>query len=182
MTLERLIGRRILIVIAPDNFRDEEYTYPRQILEEEGARITVASITTRECRGMLGLKISPQIPIRTVRSDDYDAVVVVGGTGSKEYLWDDATLRETIRSASAKGKIIASICLSGAVLARAGVLKGKKATVFKSAMSLHELENGGAVYDAGPVVTDGNIITADGPRAAKAFAAAILEKLCSSNT
>ncbi len=178
MSPERLIGKRILMVIAPDNFRDEEYSYPRRILENEGARITVCSSTTRECRGMLGLKVSPQIPIRAVRTDDYDAMVVVGGTGSKEYLWEDEDLQETIRAAFAKGKLIASICLSGAVLARAGILKGRKATVFKSELSLFELENGGAVYTAGPVVVDGKLITADGPRAAKAFAAAILEQLC----
>ena len=177
MEEQRLMAKKVLMVIAQDNFRDEEYSYPREILEAEGARITVAAVTVKESRGMLGLKISPQIPLKTVRPTDYDAIVIVGGTGARDYLWNSTDLHRILQIAVAKDKIVGAICLASAVLAKAGLLKDKKATVFKTKESIFELENGGAHYDAQPLVVDGNIITANGPRAAKDFGRKIAEML-----
>jgi protease I len=74
-------------------------------------------------------------------------------------------------------KIVAAICLSPVVLARAGILKGKKATYFESPDSFREIKGGGAVLVNKPVVVDGYIITANGSSAAQEFADAILKKI-----
>lgn len=181
MVSEPLSEKKILMVIARDNFRDEEYSYPREIFESNGARVIVASETSRECRGMLGLKVTPHLPIRNVRPNDYDAVVIVGGTGAQKYLWEDADLHAIIQKVHASGKIIGAICLAGVVLARAGILQGKKVTVYKTPESLNELQNVNARYLPESLVIDGNIITADGPRAAKEFGKAIVEALLTGN-
>jgi protease I len=77
------------------------------------------------------------------------------------------------------GKVVAAICLAPAVLARAGILKGKKATYYESPASFREMKIGGAVLTNAPVVKDGRIITANGPTASQAFADAIVKALTS---
>ena len=63
------------------------------------------------------------------------------------------------------------------VLAQAGILKGKHATVYPDPVALHELKQHEVVYEDVGVVVDGNIVTASGPDYAKPFAEAILELL-----
>ena len=71
------------------------------------------------------------------------------------------------RSFAEAGKVVAAICIAPVILARAGLLKGKRATVFPD--GIPELEKAGAVYTAQSVERDGRIITGNGPEAAEAF-------------
>lgn len=167
------------MVIAPDQFRDEELLVPKQIFESEGAAVLVASKSKMECTGMLGAKIRPDLLISEAKMASYDAIVVVGGMGSPEYLWGDPTLHLLLVDSSKSQKVTAGICLSGAVLARAGVLKGHRATVYKTPESIREFEKGGATYTGEPVTVDGHLITGQNPDAAKMFGEAIVEKLAS---
>ena len=72
---------------------------------------------------------------------------------------------------------MAAICLAPVVLARAGILKGKKATYYESTASFREMKAGGAVLVNKPVVADGRIVTANGPAASKEFAAEFIRKI-----
>ncbi|PIR71487.1 MAG: hypothetical protein COU43_02395, partial [Candidatus Nealsonbacteria bacterium CG10_big_fil_rev_8_21_14_0_10_37_25] len=77
-------------------------------------------------------------------------------------------------------KVLASICISPVILAKAGVLKGKKATVWSSPMDkvpVRILEENEAIYQDKSVVADGKIVTANGPAAAEKFAKAIITAL-----
>jgi protease I len=74
-------------------------------------------------------------------------------------------------------KVVAAICLSPVVLARAGILKGKDATVFPSNDAVEELKNAGVKYVDKPVVISGKIITARDPKAAEEFAKTIAEEI-----
>jgi len=173
----KLSGKRILMVISPENFRDEELFQPKEIFVKEGAQVEIASKSLRPARGMLGGTAKPDLLISDARADDYDAVVVVGGMGSPEYLWANSQLHNLLRMANTQGKIIGAICLSGAVLARAGLLEGRRATVYKTKDSLKEFEKGGAKYSSDDVVTDDRFVTASGPHVAMDFARAIVKKL-----
>jgi protease I len=177
MQSKRLAGKRVVMVIAPDQFRDEELLVPRRMLEEAGATVKVASRSKMECKGMLGAQVKPDFLVSEVKMKEFDAIVVVGGMGSPEYLWGDIMLHALLAEANAANKTTASICLSGAVLARAGVLKGRRATVYKTPESMKELEKGGAIYSGEPVTVDGNVVTGENPDAAKKFGEALIEKL-----
>jgi protease I len=179
MTEKRLKGKRVLAVIAPAGFRDEELQQPRQILEAEGAEVKVASTIEGTCAGMLGAKVEADFTIGQARASEFDAVVVVGGAGSPEHLWDNPELHSILKQAAEANKVIGGICLSGAVLARAGVLDGKQATVYQTPQTLEELKKAGARYVAKDVVTDGNVVTAEGPAAAKEFGRKLAERLAS---
>jgi protease I len=107
---------------------------------------------------------------------DFDAVVFIGGPGALERL-DNEISYKLARDTIEKGKILAAICVSPAILAKAGVLKSKKAVVWSSALdksAVKILEDNGAIYEGESVVIDGKIITAHGPSSAQEFGEKIL--------
>jgi deglycase len=177
-----IAGKKILMVIAPDQFRDEELAEPKRVLEAAGATVTIASPRTGTAKGMLGATVKPDLALSAVRPDAFDAVVVVGGSGSPKFLWGDPALHDVLKKTHAAGRVVGGICLSGAALARAGVLRDKEATVYKTADSLAELSEGGARFVDKPVVTSGNVVTANGPQAAKAFGDALVQAMSRART
>lgn len=175
--VKTLEGIKVAFVIAPDQFRDEELFVPKKKLEEAGAQTTVASSKLSEAKGMLGGTAKAEKLIKDLHEKDFNAIVVVGGIGSLEYLWNDKELHALLKDFQKAGKIYAAICLSGAVLANAGVLSGKKATVWETPESVKALEAGKATYVKQPVVHDGTVVTANGPEAANDFAQTIITEL-----
>ncbi len=167
-------GKKILMIIASKDFRDEEYQVPRKILSEKGAKIVVASTTQNKVIGMLGTEVKPDINIKKAQVKDYNAIIFVGGIGASEY-WNSNDAFKIIKDAVKLNKVIAAICIAPVTLAKSGLLKGKKATVWKS--ESEKLQNEGMIYVDKNVVVDGNIITADGPSSAEEFALVIAEQL-----
>lgn len=177
MAGKKLADKKVLMIIAPDQFRDEELLEPKQALVNEGATVVIACRETKEAKGMLGAKVKPDMRLKDVKAQDFDAVTVVGGMGSPTYLWEDKDLHKLLQEMHNANKVVSGICLSGAVLARAGVLKNKNATVWPMPESIKALEEGQARYHKQPVVQDGKIITAVGPDAVKEFGEAIINEL-----
>ena len=175
--MDRIQNKKILMVIAPKKFRDEELNQPREIFIREGASVEIASTSLGEARGMFGAKAKIDLLIKDVDYNNYDAIVVVGGMGSPEYLWGDTTLQSIISEAKKSGKVVAAICLSGVVLARAGILRGIEATVYRTTESMNEYSKWEAKYNPNNVVKSGSIITADGPAAARNFGNTIVDAL-----
>ncbi|MEW6378664.1 MAG: DJ-1/PfpI family protein [bacterium] len=171
-----LKGKKALFIIAHQNFRDEEYAEPRQALEKKGVQVTVASSSLKKAKGMLGMIVQPDMLIDQVKTSEYDLVVFVGGSGSSEY-WKSAQAHRIARSALEENRIVAAICIAPVILAEAGLLEGRKATVFSSPEEIGLLKARGAVYMREPVVRDGRIITASGPDAADSFAERIIQAL-----
>ena len=178
MTAFNLTGKKIALIIAHENFRDEEFQEPHDLFTKSGASVEIVSTSLEEARGMLGKTVKPTMLLSEVSVDDFDAIVFVGGSGATVY-WNDETAHKIAKEASEKGKIVAAICISPVTLANAGVLQGKRATVWDdgSGSYISKLEAGGASYVGEDVVRDGNVITANGPHAAKEFAEAIARAL-----
>lgn len=166
--------KKILIVVAPIDFRDEELLDPKNIFEKNGFSIEIASKNTKIAKGMLGGEISVDRDISKVDAKDYDAVIFVGGTGSSIYFNDQHALNLAKR-ASGLGKIIGAICIAPSILANAGLLSGKTATSFPSEKD--NLIKHGAKYSGENVSVDGKIVTANGPKSAKLFGQKISELL-----
>jgi protease I len=168
---------KILIVVAPAKFRDEEFAIPAAALQKAGIGYDVASTRRGTCTGMLGAKVSATLSFEEVDPKSYDGILIVGGGGAQEYLWDDEILGEMVKFFHADARVIGAICLAPVVLARAGILKGKKATVFNTPVTFREMRAGGAVAVDKAVVADSRIITANGPAAAAEFAGAFIHAL-----
>jgi len=162
-----LKGKRILFILPPRKFRDEEYERPRTLLDAWGASITVASLSLSPVTGMLGGVVHPDVLLQDVRAADFDAVLLVGGTGSSAY-WHNPTVHNLLKDINRSGGTIGAICLAPVTLANAGLLEGRAATAYRSAGGF--LTWRGARYTGKPVERAGNIVTASGPEAAEEFA------------
>ena len=165
---------KILIAIAPEKFRDEELAVTVASFQKAGIASDIASTHRGTCTGMLGAKTAATLSFEEIDPKHYGGLVIIGGSGSQIHLWNDDLLVQLVKYFHKSRKIVAAICLAPVVLARAGILKGKKATYFESPVSFREMKGGGAVLVNKPVVVDGWIITANGPSASQEFAAAIL--------
>ncbi len=168
------MGKKVLMIIAKEGFRDEEYKEPKDIFEKAGLAVTTASSTLGIARGKLGMKAKVDTTLSDVQVSDYDAIVFVGGPGS--YVYFDDTIAQGIAKDTLKaGKILGAICAAPSILANAGVLKGIKATCFSG--EGENLKAKGAVYTGKGLEIDGRIITADGPAHAKEFGETIVKAL-----
>ena len=174
-----LKGKKIVMVIAFRNFRDEEYFVPKKIFEEAGVEVKTASSQKGEALGADGGETMVDYLVRDVDPSNFNAIVFVGGPGCLQSLDNDDSYR-LIQETVAHGVVLGSICISPVILANAGVLKGKKATVWSNAMNRNPikiLQEGGAIYQNKTVVSDGKIITGNGPSAARAFGEKVLEAI-----
>ncbi len=166
--------KKAVLIVARENFRDEELFETRLELEQAGIETFVASSMMGSVRGMLGGRAKVSMLINDVAVDDYDAVIFVGGSGAKEY-FDNPLALDIARQAAYKRKILAAICIAPTTLANAGVLRDVKATSFSSEEAL--LKNAGAQYTGADVEKDGLIITGSGPQAAAKFGKTIADAL-----
>lgn len=179
MSNKTLHGKKIAMLIAFQDFRDEEYFIPKNIFLSEGARVFTISAKKGKAVGSYGGVVDVDATVDRLDVNSFDAVVFVGGSGAAKYL-DDEKYHKIIQDTIAKGKLLAAICIASTILARSGVLKGKKATVWSGKVDkspIKILKEGGAIYQEGPVVVDGSIITANGPLAARKFAETIVRAL-----
>lgn len=167
---------KAVMVIAHRGFRDEELFETKQVLESAGIEVKVASTATTPAQGARGGKACPDMLLSDIKTGDFDAFVLVGGAGSSCY-WDDPLAHRLSREAFEAGKVVAAICIAPVTLAKAGLLKGRRATVWASESG--QLVACGARYTGKPVEKDGLLITASGPQAAKAFGEEIVKALCS---
>ncbi|MHC1585425.1 MAG: DJ-1/PfpI family protein [Candidatus Syntropharchaeia archaeon] len=174
---EDLRDKNILMVIAPEGFRDEELFDSKRIFEERGAKVEIASIDRNIAKGMLGGAVKPDLVFDEVDIDEYDGIVIVGGIGSKKYLWNDEELISLVREAYYGDKVVSAICLSPVILARAGILEEKESTVFPDPEAIEELERHGAKYVDRDVVVSGRIITGKDPKSVRNFALEVCHAL-----
>ena len=168
---------KAVIAIAPEKYRDEELAEPFAALTRAGIAFDIASTRAGTCTGMMGGKAVATLAFDEVDPKNYKGLIIVGGSGSQTYLWDDAVLVQLASYFHGKDKVVAAICLAPVVLAKAGILKGKKATVYDSPAAVMEMKKGRALVVRDPVVTDCRIITANGPLAAKDFAEAVVKEI-----
>lgn len=175
--MEKLKEKKIVMIIAPDGFRDEEYKIPKEIFENHGISVTTASTKTGKAKGMLGAVVNVEYTVLDLRPSDFDAVVVVGGIGSKNYLWNSPEIINFVKKAYELEKIVAAICLSPVILAKSEVFKDKKATVYPDREAIDLLKKSGANYTGRGVEVDGKVVTANGPKMAKQFAEEIVKLL-----
>lgn len=171
--------KKILMIIARKNFRDEEYFIPLDIFRNAGMVVTTASSRTGTLFGVLGGEAEATLDIQNVQAEEFDAVVFVGGDGATEY-FDNETAHRIVREAYAADKIVAAICIAPVILAKAGILKGGKAVVWQSPLDRtapKAMEACGCTMGKSHVEQSGNIITADGRDAAEEFARRILATL-----
>jgi protease I len=163
-----------VLIVAKENFRDEELFETRHVLTQAGVKTVVASTKTGTIRGMLGRTAEATILVNDIVIDDYDAVIFLGGVGAVEYFQSRAAW-DVARNAVQKRKVLGAICIAPTILANAGLLNGVRTTGAPSERD--RLQRAGALYLGIPVQRDGLIITSISPVASVQFGRAIVEAL-----
>ena len=163
---------KLVMVIPQKDFRDEEFLDTKAVLEENDFRIHVAAPTKNVAVGKLGAQITPDIDFPDIEEGRYEGIIFVGGPGAFTLI-DDPYLHAVARKFSEKNKLVAAICIAPAILAKAGLLQGRRAAV--NFTGINYLEEAGAILSENDVEVDGNIITATGPVVAALFGQAIVD-------
>jgi protease I len=157
---------KILMILPPERFRDEELFVTKEELEKKGHLVVISSTKEGIINGSRGGKAQSEIAIAKINTREYDAVVFVGGGGSK-LLFNNQDAIRIAREMNNQQKIVSAICFAPVILANAGILKGRKATVCGTEVKV--IEGKGAQYMGPGVTVDGNIITGNAPKASKLF-------------
>jgi protease I len=164
---------KVLMVIAAQGYQDIEYEDPKNVLIKAGHTVTTTS-TSKKAYGGLGGQTEVDLLLDNVNEENFDAIVFVGGPGSHTY-FTNITALNLSKKFFEKGKLTCAICAGPGTLANAGILKDKKATCWDGVSPI--LTEKGANYTGNSVEKDGNIITANGPGAAKKFGELIAKNL-----
>jgi protease I len=165
-------AKKIVLVIAPKNFRDEEYFVPKEALKKAGFALKTASTLKGEIKGAYGKTAESQMTIDEIDEKNFDAIVFVGGGGASVY-FENPHAWNLAKSFYNNDKLVCAICIAPVILANAGLLKGKTATSYIDGKDA--IIKGGAVWTGKDVEADGRIITANGPLAADGFASEIIK-------
>ena len=155
------------VVILANGFEEIEALSVVDILRRSNIQTDIAGTEREFVEGSHGVKIIPDKHLDEISANDYDAVILPGGSPGYINLKNNEKVLDLVKTANEKGKLIAAICAAPTVLAHAGVLKGKRATVYPGMED--ELRKGGAEFKEDPVVIDGNVVTSRGPSTALLF-------------
>lgn len=171
------MNKDILFILPHDNFNETELFVTSDVLKRAGYNVTFASDEAGKVKGDSGHKALATKLLDDLNPIEHDAVIVVGGKGTIDYLWDNDRLNKYLQSSFNLGVLVCGICAGSVVLAISGLLIGKRATCYKDANMISILKNNEAEYVNDGIINSGRIITADGPESAKEFALEILEEL-----
>ena len=168
-----------ILIIATNGFEQSELMKPKQLLEDAGARTTVASLEEGSIKGWdsddWGESVAVDKTVDDVEVGDYDALMLPGGQINPDILRMNDRVIDLIQQFDKAGKPIAAICHAPWLLIEAGLLKGRGATSYKSIRT--DLANAGANVMDKEVVVDGNLITSRNPDDIPAFSNAIIDAL-----
>lgn len=164
--------RTVLIFLPQRLFSSEEFEPTLRELSLAGLQTRIASSDTGVAVSMGQVVVKPDLALRDVQVADYAGLVLIGGSGAA-ITWGDSLLQTRCRQFAESGRVVAAIGIAPITLARAGVLKGRKATVFHERSAIGWLKESGARFSFRELVTDRNIITAANAEQAHAFGRAV---------
>jgi protease I len=168
-----------ILIMATDGFEESELFGPRSILLERGARVRLASPSLTPIQATVrddpGRAIRPDLTISEAKVADFDALILPGGVINPDALRTNRFAVDLVRAFVAAKKPVAAICHGPWLLVEADVLKGRRATGWKSIRT--DLRNAGANVSDERVVSDGRLITAQAPEDVEAFTEALVAAL-----
>jgi protease I len=177
-TKMEISGKRVAI-LATHGFEQSELEVPRQKLEKAGAAVDIVSPERGEIRGWKEkdwgrpVKVDRQLDDASV--DDYDAIVLPGGQINPDLLRINGQALEFIRAFFDQKKVVAAVCHAPWLLIDAGIIKGRRATSYRSIKT--DMINAGAKWEDAAVVVDQGVITSRNPSDLDAFSAKIVEEI-----
>lgn len=173
-----LEGRRVAI-LAADGVEQVELTEPRKAVEDAGATVTLVSLESGEIQAMEGDvneadTFTVDKVVADVSADDFDALILPGGTTNPDKLRQDEKAVAFVRDLVNAGKPVGVICHGPWTLVEADVLRGRTLTSYPSVRT--DIRNAGGTVVDEDVVVDNGLVSSRNPDDIPAFCAKIVEE------
>jgi protease I len=174
-----LQGRKVAILIAPVGSEQVEFTEPKKTVEEAGASVDVVGLQTGEAQAMnsdvnMGDTFTVEKSVSDVSADDYDALIVPGGTVGADNLRGSSEAVSFVRGFFEQAKPVGVICHGPWVLVEADVVRGRTLTSYPTLQT--DIRNAGGTWVDEEVVTDAGLVTSRNPDDLPAFCSKIVEE------
>ena len=171
-----LITEARILIVATDGFEEWELFGPRQILQQRGAEVVLASPKANPIQASVhddpGKTIRPDLTVDEARAEDFDALILPGGVRNPDHLRTNVKVIQLIKDFDAQRKPVAAICHGPWLLVEADLLRGRTATSWPSIRT--DLRNAGAKVVDEAAVVDGNIVTSRNPQDVEEFTQAVI--------
>jgi 4-methyl-5(b-hydroxyethyl)-thiazole monophosphate biosynthesis len=164
--------KEVLVLFAEGSEELETVTIVN-ILRRGGLLVTLAGLTPGAIRGCRGITLHPDQTLEAALNLNFDMIVLPGGQPGTNHLKADYRVLTLLKKMVAHDKFVAAICAAPTILASIGLLDGKQATCFPSALNQYS----SVKIQECAVIEDGKIITSRGPGTAMEFALLLVERL-----
>ncbi|WP_201554137.1 type 1 glutamine amidotransferase domain-containing protein [Psychrobacter sp. 72-O-c] len=168
---------KTIAFLLHNNFEQVEYEDVNNQLKDKGYKtILITTNKNKEVQAMnqdvdKGDTFTADIFAKDAQIDDYDALVVPGGTVNADTIRGNEEAHNIVKAVNNAKKPLALICHAPWILINTGIAKGKTLTAYQSLQT--DLENAGAKFVDKTVQVDGNLITSRNPDDIKNFVEAI---------
>ena len=170
-----MVKDKKVVILVEDMFNIYEFWYPYYRLKEAGVKVTVVgSGRKNQFTGKPATEISVDANAEDVSAADFDGIIIPGGY-APDMMRRSPAMVKLVADFDKTGKLVASICHAGWMLASAGILNGRKVTSFFAIKD--DMVHAGAEWQDAAVVVDNNLVTSRTPDDLPVFMPAILEVL-----
>ncbi|MFH1237241.1 MAG: DJ-1 family glyoxalase III [Candidatus Aenigmatarchaeota archaeon] len=166
--------KRVLVPLA-EGFEELEAMAAIDVLKRAGIDVIVAGLPGTIVKGRSGVKVVTDKRVDEIDQKSLDGIVLPGGNPGYINLGKSKKIIEIINDLDKSKKMIAAICASPSILAKLGILDERRATIYPG------MERDVPRPRPANVVTDGHIITSQGPGTSIDFALEIVKMLLGSS-
>lgn len=168
------LNNKNIAILATDGFEDSELTSPKEAVEAAGATTHVIAPESGEIEGKKGTKVAVDVIASEANADDYDALILPGGTVNADAIRIDEDAVALVKAIRGADKPIGVICHGGWILTDADLINGVKLTSVENVKT--DLVNAGAEWVDEEVVIDSGYISSRTPDDLPAFNKALVEE------
>lgn len=147
--MSQLSGKKIAFLTAQVGVEKAELESPWEAVTDSGAEATLIAPEKEPVQSMVGdvdqdRTFDPDLTVVDASADDFDALVLPGGTVNADKVRGDEASVALLKSFIEAGKPVAAICHGPWSLVEAGVLAGKTLTSFPSLQT--DIRNAGGTW------------------------------------